>query len=50
MIGDIPTEFDRIRESILIRRRNWRLKHGRQSLKSKKKQCYDNKQQSPKNT
>ena len=42
MNDGIPTEFDRIYESILIRRANWRKKHPyRKNRKSKKNLCYE---------
>ena len=42
MNDGIPTEFDRIYETILIRRANWRKKHPyRKNRKSKKNLCYE---------
>lgn len=50
MIDGIPTEFDRIFESILIRRTNWRKKHPRSNNNSKNHQCYDKNNSTKKNT
>ena len=50
-IDGIPTEFDRIYESILIRRANWRKKHPHgKNNKSKKKSRYGRNKAIKKNT
>ena len=51
MIDGIPTEFDRIYESILIRRANWRKKHPQsKNNKSKKKSRNGRNNSTKKNT